>query len=129
MPRLFHQTCDVLNVRHISICEVSCGRTFPPRSPSAPYSVDVADQASGEIKIYDTVDSLEVNPSGHKVSANKYPDITSSELFNDLISVSLLLVAMDYIHVDSVVDQFMVQLFRSHFGLNKNKHWRLETFL
>ena len=115
MSRLFHQTCDVLHIRHISICEVSCSRTFPPCSPRSPHSVDVADQAIREIKVDDTVDSLEVNPSGHKVSANQYPDIASSELLNDLVSVSLLLVTMDYINVDSIVDQFMVQLFCSHF--------------
>jgi hypothetical protein len=70
--------------------------------------VDVANKTIGKIEVDDTVDSLEVNASSHKVGANKYPDVTSSELFYDLVSVGLLLVAMDYIHVDSVVDQFMV---------------------
>ena len=128
MPRLLHQICDVLHVRHISICEISCGCTFPPRSPSPPHSVDVANQTSGKIEVDDTVDSLEVNASSHKVGANKYPDVASSELFYDLVSVGLLLVAMDYIHVDSVVDQFMVQLFCSLFGLHKYQHGRLKTF-
>lgn len=128
MPRFLHQISYVLHVRHVIICKISCGGAFSPCPPSAPHSVYVANQTSGKVEVDNTVNSLKVYSSSHQVGANEYPNVSSSKLLNNLITFALLFVTMDNIYIDSVIDKFVVQLFRSLFGLHKYKHRRLETF-
>ena len=113
MAGLLHQVCNSFDVGEICICEVGGCCAFATCASSATNSVDVGDEACGEVEVEDRVDSLKIDSSRHQVCANEYPNIAYSELLHDFVAFLLLFVSMDYVHVYLVEFQFVEQFLGS----------------
>jgi hypothetical protein len=75
--------------------------------------MNVAHNTLWEVIVDDYIDSFEIDTSSHQVSTYENPDLTKSELLDNLISFMLLLVRMYHINVQAIVEKFMEKLLSS----------------
>jgi hypothetical protein len=77
------------------------------RAASASDSVDVADDALGEVVVDDQIDSFEINASSHKIRANQDPRHTLPKISNDFVALALRSIRVYHIDIDALVQQLL----------------------
>jgi len=129
MAGLLHQSRNSLNKGRVLVCEVCCRGAFAASTTRSSNSVDIADQTLREIEVEDGVNSLEINATSHQIGANQDPDVSHPELLDYFITLLLLLVSVNHVHIQVVEKQLFVKFFCALFGLDKDEHGRGEALL
>ena len=97
-----HGTKHTLDLSEVRDCSPVLSR-----AASASDSVDVADDALGEVVVDDQINSLEINASSHEIRANQDPRDTLPKISNDFVALALRSIRVYNIDIDALVQQLL----------------------
>mmetsp|Transcript_31320 Transcript_31320/g.76773 ORF Transcript_31320/g.76773 Transcript_31320/m.76773 type:complete len:301 (+) Transcript_31320:108-1010(+) len=126
---LLHDIGDAPQVHCVVHCEESECLSRPPPAPRAPYPMNVAHNALGEVVVYDEIHTLEIDTTCHQVRADQHPDTPAAEVAHDGVPLRLRPVRMHHIHINPIEDQLPKQLLCAINTLHKHKHRRAQPLL
>lgn len=97
-----HGTKHTLDLSEVRDCS-----PILSRAASASDSVDVADDALGEVVVDDQIDSPEIDASSHEIRANQDPRDTLPKISNDFVALALRSIRVYNIDIDALVQQLL----------------------
>lgn len=75
----------------------------------------------------DNFDTLEIQPTGHKLGNDQHPRLALSKISNRLFSLRLCSIRVNHPHAQAIHHEFLVQVVCSLDGLNEDESWRREV--
>jgi hypothetical protein len=112
-------------VHILDLSEVRNGSPVLPGTSCAADSVNIADDALGEIVIDDQIDSFEINASSHEIRANQHPCDTLPKISNDFVALALRSIRVYNIDIDALVQQLLKPT-NAVINVKKSKKCRIE---
>ena len=125
-------SCKIVRAAQAPICkawnlsEISYGSPVLSSTPSAPYSVNITDDALRKVVIDDQVHAFKIDSSAHQVRANEHPGHALPKIAHDFVTFSLGPIGVYHVHVHALIQQFLESANEVIHGYKRSRRGRLQ---